>query len=282
MPIIKFLYPNFKSKCLTFSFDDGVIQDKKFLSYIKNTSFKVTFNLNSGLFSQIKFRDGIDNSRLNKEEASLLYLNHEVASHSLYHFHLENLNYEENYYQIKEDIINLETIFNRKINGFAYPYGKYNNETLKALKTCNIKYARTTFSTYEFSIPNNFLLWNPSIHYNDKRLIELVEKFKSSDEELALFYIWGHTYEFENQNNWYILDYLKKELDNNENIAYLTNIEVYTYLIALKNVIINNDEIYNNSQVDIYLKINDEYIILEANSKLNLKEKEYGKNNNIR
>lgn len=271
MIVIKALYPGFKKKCLTFSYDDGVIQDKVFLDKIKNTCFKATFNLNSGLFSTIKYRDGKDNSRLDNKNLKEIYQNHEISAHSLYHFHMENLDYKSNLKEISSDILNLKEIFSCDILGFAYPFGKYNSFTVEALKKCGIKYARTTLSTYDFSLPDDFIFWNPSIHHNDEKLIPLVDKFLNTDKELSLLYIWGHTYEFENQNNWGIIDNLISLLNNKDDIAYLTNIEIYNYINALRSVIINNNEIYNNSSQDLYLQIDETYIILKPHEKIAVK-----------
>lgn len=271
MKNIVVLYKEYKSKCLTFSYDDGVKQDLKFLNYIKNTKFKVTFNLNSRLFAQLKYRDGVDNSRLDNVNLKEIYKGHEIASHSLYHFHLENRTYQENDYQIKEDLLNLKNIFSYQIRGFAYPYGTYSNDTLDALKANDICYARTTKSTYRFDIPNDFLLWHPSIHHNDKRIEEIVEEFLKTNQELALLYIWGHTYEFDNQNNWNILEYLIDKLDNHDDIAYLTNIEVYDYIMALRNVEIIDSKIVNKSNLSLYLKVDEEYITIKPYSNYDVK-----------
>ncbi len=263
MKEIVLLYQGYKSKCLTLSYDDGVIQDLKFLKYLRNTNFKATFNLNSGLFSQIKYRDGIDNSRLDNLDLEKIYKGHEIASHSLYHFHLEDRDFAENDLQIKEDLKNLKKIFNYQIRGFAYPYGKYSLDTVNALKANNIVYARTTKSTYNFDIPHDFLLWNPSIHHNDKRIEELIDEFIKTKQELALFYIWGHTYEFENQNNWNILENLIAKLDKNDDIAYLTNIEVYDYITAIRKVEIKDTKIINKSNINLYLKVDNKFITIK-------------------
>ena len=41
---------NGKLKALTFSFDDGVLQDKKIIDILNKYNLKATFNLNSGHF----------------------------------------------------------------------------------------------------------------------------------------------------------------------------------------------------------------------------------------
>lgn len=268
---IKYFYPEFKSKCLTFSYDDGVIQDKELLKRISTSNFKITFNLNSGLFSQLKYRDGVDNSRLSENEVKNLYGDkHEIASHSLYHFHMENLNYEDNYFQIQEDIKNLSKLFDKPIRGFAYPFSTYNEYTLKALKDLDVKYARTTKSTYSFDLPQNFLLWNPTIHHNDKELFNVVNKFLNEKLDMGLLYIWGHSYEFANQNNFDILDKLVSKFKNEKDVAYLTNIEVFDYINAIRNVKINNRILINNSSLDIYFIFDNKKYILKAHEELKI------------
>ena len=42
------LYPGFKKKAVTFSYDDGILQDKTTVSILKNHHRKGTFNLNYG------------------------------------------------------------------------------------------------------------------------------------------------------------------------------------------------------------------------------------------
>ncbi len=43
-------FPGGKAKVLSFSFDDGVIQDRRLIEILRNHGLKCTFNINSGLF----------------------------------------------------------------------------------------------------------------------------------------------------------------------------------------------------------------------------------------
>ena len=45
-----------------------------------------------------------------------------------------------------------------RATGFAYPYGEYNAETVKQLKSLGIIYARTVNDTHRFDLPADF--WN--------------------------------------------------------------------------------------------------------------------------
>lgn len=270
MKCYRFCYVGFKDKCLTFSYDDGVIQDIEFIKRIKDSGFKVTFNLNSNLFGEIKFREGIDNSRIKKEYIHDLYQDFEVASHSLNHLHMENISYEDNYLEIKNDVNNLSAIFQRDIKGFAYPYGKYSDDTLKALKDNNMLYARTTKSTYDFSLPEDLLLWHPTIHHRDEKIWDVIDKFLSSTKELSLLYIWGHTYELENNKQWDYIDKFVDKLAHKDDIAYLTNEEIASYILALREVKEENNYLINHSTLPIYLKIDDKNICLLPQEKIEL------------
>ena len=45
---ICYMYPGKKFKALTFSFDDGVVQDQKLIDIFNRNGLKGTFNLNTG------------------------------------------------------------------------------------------------------------------------------------------------------------------------------------------------------------------------------------------
>lgn len=44
------LFPNFRHKALTLSYDDGRISDRRLIELMAEYEVKGTFNLNSGLF----------------------------------------------------------------------------------------------------------------------------------------------------------------------------------------------------------------------------------------
>ncbi len=270
--MIELRYPYFKRKCFTISLDDGVIQDVPVIKLLDKYNVKGTFNLNFGLFSQIKFRDGVDNSRLSLSDAKALYINHEIASHSLYHFHMENLDYEQNKFQIEEDINLLTKELNANIHGFAYPYGKYNDCTLKVLRENNILYARTTLPSYSFKASKDLLLLQPTCSFSDGKLLELCDKFVSCKDELALFYVWGHSYELENNNSWETFEQMLKKISNLKDACYLTNFEALNYIDCTRKLEIKNDELINYSSQPIYLNKDGKNIILLPMNKISLYE----------
>jgi peptidoglycan/xylan/chitin deacetylase (PgdA/CDA1 family) len=81
------LYPNFKVKALTFSYDDGVKEDRPFVALLNKYGLKGTFNLNSGLMAKEKKMD----DKICPEEIPDLYKGHEVAVHTVHHPFLEKI-----------------------------------------------------------------------------------------------------------------------------------------------------------------------------------------------
>lgn len=86
-----------------------------------------------------------------------------------------------------------------------------------------------------FAMPENFLEWNPTCHHN-KNLLELGQQFVDlfKKQYLYMMYVWGHSYEFTNQNNWELMEDFCKLVGGRDDIWYATNIEIVDYLDAAK------------------------------------------------
>ena len=116
-------------------------------------------------------------------------------------------------YEVMADRKNLEDDFGTIVRGMAYPYGTYNDEVVKCLQQCGIAYARTVVSTHDFQIPTNWLEMPATCHHNDPKLGELTDKFLNhkNTPKPWLFYLWGHSYEFERDNNWNVIKTFAKK-----------------------------------------------------------------------
>lgn len=63
-------------------------------------------------------------------------------------------------------------------------------------------------------------------HHNDDKLFELAEQFIKAEpqgDQQMLFYIWGHSYEFDVNNNWDRIEKLCSMLAGRDDIFYGTN-----------------------------------------------------------
>ena len=118
-------------KYLTFSFDDGVEQDKRLIGIFDKYSLKATFNLNSELLGksgQLVYPNcTVAHNKVNPEEVKSLYKNHEVAAHTLTHPNLTGLSDEEVIRQVEQDRLNLSALTGCNVVGMAYPCGGVNN-----------------------------------------------------------------------------------------------------------------------------------------------------------
>ena len=66
--------------------------------------------------------------------------------------------------------------------------------------------------------------------------------------------MWGHTYEFERDNNWEDIEIIAERLGGKDNVWYATNIEVYDYVEAYRSLLWSADSnrVYNPSAKRIW------------------------------
>ena len=175
---------------------------------------------------------------------------------SLTHPFLEKLPLPIAVDEVMQDRKNIEKMFGGVVRGMAYPYGTYNDEVVEALKSIGIAYSRTVISTHDFRIPTEWLKLTATCHHKDPALLELTNRFLNTDpddgrnsRQPLLFYLWGHSYEFDNDNNWNVIEEFARKIGNREDVWYATNIEIYDYIEAYKNLKISleGESVYNPS-----------------------------------
>lgn len=254
------LFPGGNKKAFTLSYDDGVAQDRRLIQILDKYNLKGTFNLNSGL--QVKENSFTINDliikRINKKEILDLYNGHEVAIHGLTHLSLQDIPKELMVEEILQDKKNLERIFGYPVRGMAYPNGVYNKEIFKILEILGVAYARTVNNHKKFHLPLNFLEWNPTMHHDNPDLMKVAKCFVRDEfKSLSLFYLWGHSYEFDLNDNWGIMEEFCEYMGNREDIWYATNIEIVNYMNALDRLIFSVERtyVYNPSAVSVWLEI---------------------------
>ncbi|MBE6598377.1 MAG: polysaccharide deacetylase [Ruminococcaceae bacterium] len=216
-------------KYFTFSYDDGVKQDKRFIDILNHYGLRATFNLNFGLMP--KEPDAADRC-LALSEVNEIYKGHEIATHGLKHPHYRDMNYDEICADIRPDLENLTKLAGYPTTGHAYPYGEFSDTTVRALRDCGIRYARTTRSTHSFALPEEPLTLHPTCHHGQKEIFTLIDEFINADptESDLLFYVWGHTYEFDNGtefNSWEHIEKVCRLISGKNDIEYVTNMQFF-------------------------------------------------------
>lgn len=219
---------NGKKKAVTFSYDDGVMQDIRLIDMLNRYGLRGTFNLNPQRQSETDtfIKSGIVVRHMNLSDLPKVYVGHEVAGHSCTHPRLQLLEEAEIRREIGECRDTLEQLFSRKVVGMAYPYGTYDERVIRIAKEEGVRYARTVEETESFEIPSDLLILPSTCRHANPRLLELAHQFVESDtEKPQLFYIWGHSYEFDEMNNWETMEEFCRIISGRPDIYYGTNAE---------------------------------------------------------
>ncbi len=251
-------FPGFRAKALTLSYDDGAVFDKKLIEIMSKYGLKGTFNVNSGLFAQ---KEG--GRCLTQKQAVALYVqsNNEVAAHGVKHLPLTAIDSAQALGEVLLDRKNLEGIFHKFVHGMAYAYGCYNDAVIEVLRLCGIHYARTVDNSEGFAIPTDWLRWAPTCHHRNPKLMDMAQAFLKEQEggywrkSPKLFYLWGHSYEFEDHNEWHVIENFAKLVGNRDDVWYATNGEIYDYVQAYHKLQFSAEGtfVYNPSVLDVYI-----------------------------
>ncbi len=254
-------FPGGRCKALTFSYDDGRMEDERLVKIFNENGIKGTFNLNAGYLGQGK--------RIGSERVKELYKGHEVATHAYTHATLTRCPAVEIAAEILKDRKELEDITGELIRGHAYPNGAYSEEVKAMLKSLGIAYGRVTFKLPDglagYYLPEDPLEWHPTCHHGAADLMEKGQwliNYKSK-EHLRLMYVWGHSYEFTNDNSWEVIEDFCQLMGGHDDIWYATNIEIIDYMNVLKNLRFSADgtKVMNPSAQSAWLMVDMEKIV---------------------
>ncbi|RCW49372.1 polysaccharide deacetylase family protein [Paenibacillus prosopidis] len=263
MPKILLCFPEGRHKALTMSYDDGMIADRRLVSTFNRYGIKGTFHLNSGLFGT--------GNRLTEQEAAVLYTGHEVSAHTLTHPTIARCPKEQIVYEIMEDRKGLERLVGYTVRGISYPNGSFNQEIKQMLPALGIEYARVVQTTGGFSMPDDWHEWKPSCHHNDQ-LIEKTETFIGlhKSQYLYLMYVWGHSYEFDNDDNWELIERFCELAGGRENIWYATNIQIVDYMNAYNQLKFSAglDFVYNPSAQSVWINVDGRIVEVKGGSQM--------------
>lgn len=248
------LFPGGYDKVFTLSYDDGVEQDKRLIEIFDRYHVKATFNLGYGVLGH-KPGGPFKIDKIDKEEVRELYKDHEVGGHGLYHSDLSSLGDPYMMYEILEDKKQLEGLTEKPLQMFAYPFGFFNDKVKQVLKTAGYKGARTVRSTHGFRLPDDPFELDPTCHHNDEKLMDLAKEFAEGPGfGPRMFYVWGHGYEFDKDQNWQVIEDLLIYLDKHrEGIWFATNGQILHYLEAYRMLeySVDGSMIYNPSALDL-------------------------------
>ena len=246
---IDWVYPNGNHKALIMSYDDGLDDDIALAQLFDRYGIIGTFHLNSGLLdTRAIWYQGKPNeflgTYLSKDTLLYVFKNHEIAVHGTYHKALIGLSDEEILEEINVDIENLTILSDRKISSMAYAFGSTNDHVAEVIGTTPLTNARTVKPSYNFELPQDYYLWNPTCH--DSEALEYLEAYLSLDSpSLSLFYVWGHSWELRDTlRNQNILKFCN-EIGDRDDIWYTGAGNFADYHASLKALEIGPQQIVN-------------------------------------
>ena len=230
------LYPGGKRKAFNITYDDGVMQDGRFVVLLNRFGLKGTFNLNSQLMEE-EFAwihpCGMEVKRLGFGEIQGLYNGHEIASHTLTHPYMHNLPEFEIMRQLGEDKRRLESLFEREIFGFAVPFDYYSDLIARSAEICGFEYARMSDVSLSYTPCTDWYHWKTGVYHIMPELIPFVDGFLETNQELAVCQIVGHSYDLDTENLWETMEEICAAVAAQEDVWPCTNLELVRYLKAM-------------------------------------------------
>ncbi len=284
---VKKLYKNGFSRAITFSFDDGQPQDMRLIEIMNRYGLKGTFNLMGGKCNNPCFRIKTDESCLwdGSDALKKVYKGHEIASHGYTHLRMTELDDNTCKEEIDKDVAALKTAFGCEINGFAAPYGAFDQRVINSLKENGIRYLRAVKKNDDFAPPEDFYNWKPNGHialFMGEDAKENIKEFFTCETELPVLYIWGHSYEFTDYNcagssrwegmtnRWEKFEETCRLISDRDDTWYATNIEICDYINAMRKANVNDTYIDNLSDTELFFNINGRLIIAPPHSRFGL------------
>ena len=268
-------FPGGKYKAVTLSYDDGCPTDIRFAETVSKYGLKCTFNMmNTDTLTPAVIKDKI------------LGAGHEVAVHCLHH---RAPGVQRAFAGIKDVLscrLSLESDLGIIIRGMAYPDSgirQFSNgadyESIKRyLKDLGIVYSRTLGGDNNgFNIPCDWHAWMPTAHHANPKTLEYIDEFAAlpdvsnlSRRDARLFYMWGHSYEFDKSANWDYLDRLCEKFAALKDVWFATNMEIYDYVTAYNSLIMSADEtiIYNPTLKEIWFDIDKKQYVIKPGETL--------------
>ena len=78
-----------------------------------------------------------------------------------------------------------------------------------------------------------------------------------------MMYVWGHSFEFEKNDNWNVIEEFCSMISNQDDIWYATNIEIVDYLESFERLQFAADRsfVYNPNVASCWITINDSKIV---------------------
>ena len=215
---------------VTQSWDDGVHDDVRLIELLGKYRAKATFNLIAGAhraerFSNWRYQDTKEVYHLARHELPELYRDFEVASHTVTHPHLERIALDKVTWELSESRKQLEDIFQRPIDGLAYPFGTSNAAVKEEARRQGYRYARAGRFVPCVFPPDDPMEFGITVWFSDVKFWAEFERVKQTG---GVFHFVGHSYEFVSETMWTEFEAKLARLSADPEVCWMTNRELFT------------------------------------------------------
>ena len=127
---------------------------------------------------------------------------------------------------------------------------------------------RVVASRDDFAVPADFLDWNPTMHHSRPDAADLTRRFldaaDTADAEPALFYVWGHSFEFRTEEDWAKMDALCALFGGRDDVWAATNVEICRYVLAFRALrgSLDGRILENPTAIPLFLRLGGREILL--------------------
>ena len=276
-------FPEGKVKAVTLSYDDGCKDDVRFLETVNRYGLKCTFNL---VGKNVEREQPLSREFIRE---NILAKGHEIATHGYNHRAQNKIRSIEGIREIVDCRIALENAFGIIVRGMAFPDNVVNRflepEAYARIKSylgdLDIAYVRSAAGDNDkFNLPEDWHNWIPTAHHDNPQIMEYIDSFVTLDlsklnipsRTSKLFYMWGHSYEFENKKNWDHLEEICQKLGGKDDVWYATNIEIYDYVQAYNSLRYSADGtiVYNPTLFTVWFDIDKKLFAIKPGETLRL------------
>ena len=266
-------FPDFKYKAFTLSYDDGATADNRLCDLFYSYGVKATFNLCTSLIGKP--------DRLTEQDIKerIIERGFELACHGDRHTSLALVDNGVAMLDTVKGRSELEERFGIIVKGMAYANGSFDKDTVEMLRLAGIEHCRTTVSTGKFTMPDEPLAMPATCKHTSPDLMKLAREFIETPlrsyywaKTPRLFYVWGHAFEFDNDNNWEVMEELLKYVSGREDVWYATVGEIISYQTAFKSLRQSMDGkiIHNPSAIPVYVHYHGKDIVIEPGKTVTL------------
>ena len=260
-------FPGGLPKAVTFSYDDGAFTDVRLVETADEYGLKFTLNLTGDAVEKEK---GLSIDYLKN---TVLAHGHEIATHGYMHRAPQTLRPIEFIRETLDTRLILEEKLGGIIRGFAYPdlhVDRFTQpETYKTVKSAltqlDIAYGRMACSSKSFELPEDWHNWQPTAHHDEPWLFEKLDEFIALDlaktycsgHSPKLFFIWGHSFEFEAKQNWHRLEEICSRISGKSDVWYATGIEICSYAAAFDSLLwsANGRRVFNPTLYTLWFDV---------------------------